>query len=105
MRKTAAFLAVFAICGQAQAQEPGSVQDGLRLARTQCSECHRVDRTGRSPKPDAPSFEEIADTPGMTRTALLAALRTSHATMPNIIIKDSDVDDLVAYILSLKGND
>ena len=39
----------------------------------------------------------------MTRAALTAALRTSHETMPNVIIEGADIGDLVAYILSLKN--
>jgi len=30
-------------------------------------------------------------------------LRTSHRSMPNVVVKDRDADNLVAYILSLKG--
>jgi hypothetical protein len=58
---------------------------------------------GQSPNRDAPSFEKIANIPGMTSTApaLAAALRTSHETMPNVIIKGSDLSDVIAYILSM----
>ena len=95
-----------ATVGAAQAQELGSAQQGLRLARAQCSECHLVDKVaGRSSNAAAPSFERIANVPGMTSAALTAALRTSHETMPNVIIKGNDMGDLVAYILSLKGGD
>ena len=87
----------------AQAQEPGSAQQGLELAHAQCSECHLVDKVvGRSRDAAAPTFESIANVNGMTGAALTAALRTSHRTMPNVIIKPSDLGGLVAYILSLK---
>jgi len=92
-----------AILGGVQAQEMGSVRQGFRLARGQCAECHLVDKVpGRSPNPAAPTFESIANVTGMTSAALTAALRTSHGTMPNVIIKGGDMGDLVAYILSLK---
>ena len=92
--------------GYAQAQEVGSARQGLRLARAQCAECHLVDKVaGRSSNAAAPSFERIANVPGMTSAALTAALRTSHETMPNVIIKGNDIGDLVAYILSLKDGD
>ena len=90
----------------AQAQELGNPQQGLRLARAQCAECHLVDKVaGRSRHAAAPAFEQIANVTGMTSAALTAALRTSHKTMPNVIIKGSDIGDLVAYILSLKESD
>jgi mono/diheme cytochrome c family protein len=89
-----------------QAQELGNVQQGLLLVRAQCAECHLVEKVaGRSTNAAAPTFEHIANVTGMTRAALTAALRTSHETMPNVIIKGSDFDDLVAYILSLKNGD
>ncbi|HXX51572.1 MAG TPA: cytochrome c [Xanthobacteraceae bacterium] len=97
----AVFLAMCPVAAQAQAI--GSPQQGLKIARAICAECHLVDKVpGRSPNADAPTFEHIANVPGMTSTALIAALRTSHETMPNVIIKGSDMSDLVAYILSLK---
>jgi hypothetical protein len=68
------------------------------------NECHLVDKVpGRSPNADAPTFERIANISGMTSAAL--TVRTSHETMPNVIIKGGDVNDLVAYILSLKNNE
>lgn len=88
------------------AQEVDHSREGLRIARGQCTECHLVDKVpGRSPNAAAPTFETIANVPGMTSTALIAALRTSHKTMPNIIIKADEIDDLVAYILSLKNSE
>jgi mono/diheme cytochrome c family protein len=92
--------------GSAQAQQSGNAERGLELAREICSECHLVDKAaGRSTNPDAPTFETVAKTPGLTGAALTVALRTSHPTMPNIVIKEDDSRDIVAYILSLKdGN-
>jgi len=29
--------------------------------------------------------------------------RTSHRTMPNLVIEPADMDDLIAYILSLRN--
>lgn len=88
------------------AQELGSIQQGHRLARRLCAQCHLVDDVpGRSTDDAAPTFATIAKTPGLTERALTAALRTSHRTMPNIVIKGTDINDIVVYILSLKGND
>ena len=38
----------------------------------------------------------------MTATALRVWLQTSHPTMPNIMLAPNDMDNVVAYILSLK---
>jgi mono/diheme cytochrome c family protein len=88
--------------GNLRAQEVGNPNQGLRIARTLCAECHLVENmVGQSPNRDAPPFEKIAKTPGMSSTALAVALRTSHETMPNVIIKGSDLSDVIAYILSM----
>jgi mono/diheme cytochrome c family protein len=88
--------------GNLQAQEVGNPSQGLRIARSICAECHLVDKVaGQSPNRDAPTFEHIANIPGMSSAALGAALRTSHESMPNVIIKGSDLGDVIAYILSL----
>ena len=89
--------------GDLQAQEVGNPNQGHRLARAACAECHLVDNTGGTvTEPHAPTFEQIANTPGMSSAALTAALRTSHESMPNIIIKGGDLSDVIAYILSLR---
>ena len=89
--------------GNLEAQEVGNANQGLRIARAVCAECHLVDKVpGRSSNAAAPTFEHIANIPGMTDAALTAALRTSHESMPNIIIKGSDLSDVIAYVLSLR---
>jgi mono/diheme cytochrome c family protein len=91
--------------GNLQAQEVGNPSQGLRIARAVCAECHLVDKLPeQSPNLVAPTFEHIANTPGMNSAALTAALRTSHESMPNIIIKGSDLSDVIAYVLSLRKN-
>jgi mono/diheme cytochrome c family protein len=90
--------------GNLQAQEVGNPAQGLRIAQAICAECHLVDKLPgeQSPNLIAPTFERIANTPGMNSAALTAALRTSHEIMPNIIITGSDLSDVIAYVLSLR---
>ncbi len=75
----------------------------MAYARSVCSECHAI-RSGDylSPNPKAPPFPKIADTPGMTGTALFVILQTPHRDMPDFIIPAKDKADVVAYILSLQ---
>ena len=40
--------------------------------------------------------------PSTTALSLKVFLRSNHNEMPNLIIPDSETDDLIAYILSLK---
>jgi hypothetical protein len=43
-----------------------------------------------SPEREAPSFQDIAGTPGMTMVALSAALNTSHQSMPNVMLEPEE---------------
>jgi mono/diheme cytochrome c family protein len=88
-----------------QAAQIGSIEEGLAIARERCAVCHLVVKeNGRSINEKAPTFARIASVPGMTPSALRVALNTSHSTMPNLVIKDDDVDSIIAYILSLRDN-
>ena len=88
---------------QAWAQEVGNPGAGLILARQICSECHAIEKAQtRSPKTAAPRFETIANVPGMTATALSAALQSSHQTMPNVMLDANELGDIIAYFLSLQ---
>jgi mono/diheme cytochrome c family protein len=87
-----------------QAQDAGDLRRGRRLALNVCASCHSVvvGQT-RSSLATAPSFEEIAKTPGMTAAALAFWLTAaSHPTMPNLILSSQQQRDVSAYILSLR---
>ena len=87
----------------AEAQEAGMPGQGHAFARQVCAECHSVEKGQvRSPNAAAPSFEAIANVPGMTAIALHATLQTSHRTMPNVMLNPDELSNVVAYILSLK---
>jgi mono/diheme cytochrome c family protein len=99
-------LAVFAcmMATVAGAATLGDTGAGRLYAETHCASCHSIVPDGNtSPVDAAPPFQVVADTPGMTRTALFVFFRTPHATMPNLVVQGDDVDNVIAYILSLKS--
>ena len=49
-----------------------------------------------------PAFRDIANTPGMTATAIRVFLTTSHPKMPNLILTPAEIANVTAYILSLR---
>jgi hypothetical protein len=56
-----------------------------------------------SPTMIAPTFTAVADTADMNERALIAWFQSSdHETMPNLMLAPSDLDDVVAYIVSLR---
>lgn len=89
---------------QVSAQEIGDAKQGGALAERVCAECHAV-QSGqtRSPNPKAPSFAGVAATRGMTATALRVWLQSPHPTMPNLLLKDDEKDNVIAYIQSLSN--
>jgi len=85
------------------AQELGDARRGLMIAETICAECHAIEKGApRSPNGNAPAFQGVARTPGMTAMALRVALRTPHREMPNLVLKEDQVDDIIAYLATLK---
>ncbi len=88
---------------ETDAQEAGQPQAGRVLAQQICADCHAVMRGQvRSPNTAAPTFETIAAVPRMNATALAVALRSSHRTMPNIMLEPDELANVAAYIMSLK---
>ena len=79
-----------------------AAQRGEALSQSWCSECHAVKPDQSSANPAAPRFLDVAAEPSITEYSLRAFLKTPHPTMPNIMIKPDDMDDIVSYILSLK---
>lgn len=87
----------------APAQE-GDATAGQAYAKEVCAACHAVLPNEQiSPLAQAPTFQKVANMPGMTEMALSVWLQTSHPTMPNIILKPDDLRNVVAYIVSLKS--
>jgi len=82
----------------------GDVRQGEQFAKAVCSQCHGVAKGQvRSPNRAAPSFSDIAASPGLTATAIRVWLQSPHPTMPNIGLSDEAKDNVVAYLLSLKA--
>jgi mono/diheme cytochrome c family protein len=89
--------------GGVSAQSAGDAVRGHTYATMACAACHSIEATGApSPNANAPVWVDIANTSGMTATALRVFLSTPHQRMPDLIIAPSDLQDLVAYILTLK---
>ena len=92
-----------AAAGTSHAQVTGNATRGKAYAEQLCSDCHRTGREGpASADPKAPPFTAVAKTRGMSAMALGVWLQTTHPTMPSILLKPATMDDIIAYILSLR---
>jgi mono/diheme cytochrome c family protein len=97
----AAILALAAVNAHAQGAD---VAAGQAFAREACRACHMVEAEQQKPRlvVIGPAFRDIANTRGMTATALRVFLTTSHPKMPNLILTPDEITDVSAYILSLR---
>lgn len=81
----------------------GDAVNGQKLAQDWCSGCHAVDPKSTQPRKDVPSFLSIARMPSTTSMSLQVWLQTPHPRMPDVQLTRPQIDDINAYILSLKG--
>ena len=106
MRYTA-FLSLFiavalAVPVEALAQPDKRHSLGRQVAMELCSSCHRVTEGQPRARQNVASFFAIANLPSTTALSLKVFLRSNHKGMPDLIVSESDSDNLIDYILSLK---
>jgi len=85
------------------AEQPGTgdPQAGFAYAKEVCANCHAISDYA-SPVPAATPFDKIAIS--KSAEALFAWMHSTHPTMPNIALTQQDLNDVIAYILSLKAD-
>ncbi|MEN9718544.1 MAG: hypothetical protein RIQ99_1422 [Pseudomonadota bacterium] len=88
-------------------QGVGRQQRGRVFAEAHCAACHAIEPNGSSPNPESPPFEAVANTRGLTAATLAQFLRDSHnyPGQMNFTIDRAKIDDLAAYIVTLKRAD
>jgi mono/diheme cytochrome c family protein len=72
------------------------------LAIRWCSSCHQVTVEQRRSKPGAPPFATIAQSPGFNGDRLAHLILSPHPNMAKLALSRTAVDDIAAFILSLK---
>lgn len=110
-----ALVGLLAFAAGAAAQPAATRQqlaEGHDLAQALCAVCH-VAGPDQQEAPvmsnPGPPFRDIANRPGITAAALRTFLVTAHSstnppfTMPNPRLTDVQIDAIIAYILSLRG--
>lgn len=82
---------------------PGDVAAGRSIALRSCVSCHALDERRPQPGMDgAPSFDSLARDPAVTEISLRAFLQTPHSRMPDLILSNREIDDVISYIFSLR---
>lgn len=79
---------------------------GKALAEKNCSWCHAVGSAGDSPNPKAPQFRNMQSRHPLLalRVPLSRGIAALHTQMPKFKLTDSEIDEIVAYINSLKSS-
>jgi mono/diheme cytochrome c family protein len=96
------FVAALLAIGTARAQD---ILTGKGIAEVWCSDCHLVDPHQRkSGRNSAPTFLSIARMKSTTEASLAAFLSTPHGRggMPDLVLDRNEIQDVSAYILSLR---
>ena len=90
--------------GAAARAEAARVAKGLAFAQERCAACHGVTANAGSPNPESPSFEDIANQSGLTRTTLRRFLTDSH-NYPEAMqfkVERIEISNLADYMLTLR---
>ena len=85
------------------AVDPGDPEGGLRLARAWCSNCHVVENGGIAASTGAPPFAAIAANRTLTPLGLRVFFQSPHVRMPDLHLSNDEMDNLIAYLMSLRG--
>lgn len=88
----------------ALAQMSPEVQRGLTFVRTNCAQCHSVDRISDSPLRIAPPFRDLHKRYPVEDLAesLAEGIRTGHPSMPEFKLDPGQIGDVIAYLKTLE---
>lgn len=94
----------FILTPAAFAQSNGDAAAGKKLTEFVCRNCHDIsgNERPRNPPGGAPSFFEVAQKPETTEKSLHRFLSLPHGRMNIVQISGKEVDNAVAYIMSMK---
>lgn len=84
----------------AAADDIGDPVNGRKIATAWCANCHAFPGSTHTTATGAPSFPAIAANHAITPLSLRAFLQTPHERMPDLHLSNTEMDDLIAFILA-----
>ena len=86
------------------AMEWEAASRGRAIAQVGCASCHAILGEGASPLPAATPFRDIVRRRSLDdiETGMAQGLVTSHPAMPPYTFRAAEIDDLRAYLQTLK---
>ena len=101
-----AFALVLALGSTARTEGPVTSKPdperGKEVAERVCTNCHLVSDRQTKAVADVPSFAAIARLPHQTQGAIMARIIVPKHPMPVIPITKPELEDVAAYIMSLR---
>ena len=102
----AAGLAMAAGVALAQPVGDGDAAQGRQTAERLCTSCHVSDSSSSATVPaGVPTLRTIANKPDQTAERIAGMLIDPHPPMPNTRVTREEINDLVAYLQSLRKPD
>lgn len=98
MRYLLCLLPLILFAGTAAAADP---EAGHKLAKRWCVECHDIE--GNTTNDRVPGWRQIVNERKRTAEHIRAFLIRPHGEMPPIQLSRREIDDLIAYIETLKA--
>ena len=95
-----ALMSVMAIAAS-EASAAGIALSGKEIASQWCTSCHLVSEGQTTASADAPPFKTIAEKYQDNSEALSNFLTDPHPPMPDLNLSRTEIQDLVAYLMSL----
>lgn len=82
-----------------------AAERGRRLAANACASCHATGPGGVSPMAAAPPFRDIVSRKPLDQleAGFAEGLVTAHPAMPAFTFRASEIDDLIAWLDTLKA--
>jgi cytochrome c len=86
-----------------EAQEP-TIQRGRAFAQANCARCHAIGPSGESPLPKAPPFRTLHERYPVEdlMESFAEGIRTGHPAMPEFVLNEYQIRDLISYLKSLE---
>lgn len=96
-------LCLLSVSAAAQQSLPGDPVAGKAIAQRGCAQCHMISEgQGRAVVNGVPTFAGLARDPSMTVPRLQGFMKAPHPPMPDFALTRSEINDVTAYILSLR---
>ena len=86
-------------------EEAQAIERGRIFVAQACASCHATGQAGASPMPEATPFREIVHRYPLNHLeeGFAEGLVTAHPAMPEFVFRASEIDDLIAYLETVRA--